>query len=157
MDIYISSSIGHGLTELSAFDSALSRLGVGDQNLIHLSSVIPAKSNIVRDKINLNGTHLGQRVYCVYAEKRTNQRGSNVCAGLGWVTSVEKPNWGLFVEHTGHTEEEVSKQIYDSIESMKTYRPEFTWSEVQEEIVVATCETKPVCALAFAFYKIEKW
>ncbi len=157
MEIFISSAVGHGLTELSAFDSALSRLGVRDQNLIHLSSVIPLGATVKLGIVDFNNKFQGDKVYCVYAQKRTRTRGESVAAGVGWVTTEENPKWGIFVEHTGHTKEEVAKQIRDSITSMTQYRNDYSWSELQHEIVVGTCKTKPICAMALAVYSREEW
>ena len=44
MEIQISTGIGIGPTQLSAFDSALNNAGVANYNLLKLSSVIPPKS-----------------------------------------------------------------------------------------------------------------
>jgi arginine decarboxylase len=157
MKIHVSSAVGQGSTELATFDNALSGLGVGDQNLIHLSSVIPLNATIKREAINFNGTRQGDRVYCVYAEKRTDTKGLSVAAGLGWLTTTEQPNWGLFVEHTGHTEEEVKKQIEASLASMAGYRSQYAWSRPQMEIVSTTCKSEPVCAMALAVYQMVPW
>ena len=157
MKIHISSAVGQGLTELAAFDSALAHLGVRDQNLIYLSSVIPLNAELVRGRVDFNNQFLGDRVYCVCADKRTDTRGSSVAAGIGWVTTKEEPAWGLFVEHTDHTEEEVKKHIQASLTSMVEYRKEYTWSDQQMEITSITCETKPVCAISLAVYQRVPW
>ena len=39
----IVSGVGKGLTSLSAFDNALLNAGVGDYNLVKVSSILPAK------------------------------------------------------------------------------------------------------------------
>lgn len=157
MKIKVASAGGHGQTELSAFDSALSRLGVRDQNLIHLSSVIPIGAKVERGTVDFNNRFQGNKVYCVYAEKRTHNLGTTVAAGLGWVLTKEEPHWGLFVEHVGHTEEEIRTQIEKSLQSMTQYRSDFNWSDIQTETVSITCQTKPVCAVALAVYKHESW
>ena len=157
MKIHVSSAVGQGLTELAAFDRALAGLGVRDQNLICLSSVIPQNAEIVRERVDFNNRFQGDRVYCVCAEKRTDTRGSSVAAGIGWITTKEEPVWGLFVEHTDHTEEEVKKQIQASLTSMVEYRKEYTWSEPQMEITSVTCESKPVCAISLAVYQRVPW
>lgn len=157
MKINVASDSGEGLTELAAFDSALSNLGLRDQNLIHLSSVIPSGSKVSLEKVDFNGKYQGDRVYCVYSEKRTNIKGVSVAAGLGWVVSKSEPHWGLFVEHTGHTEEEVTNRIKLSLSSMVEYRNDEAWGDINQEIAISTCVDKPVCAIAIAVYKRETW
>ena len=157
MEIAVSSTTGLGLTELSAFDNALFNLGVGDHNIVHLSSVIPLHAVITRTPIDLNGQFQGDRIYGVYAKRSTDTRGMSVAAGLGWVTTKTDPAWGLFVEHVGHTESEIIEQIENSLTSMMQYRNEYTWSAIESEVVTATCEETPVCALALAVYQRESW
>ena len=156
MEIMVSSNFGQGLTELSAFDNALSHLGVRDQNLIHLSSVIPIGFKVCRGTVDFNSKYQGDKVYCVYAEKRTSIAGVTVASGLGWVTT-DNPHWGLFVEHAGHTEGEVETKINNSLETMMKYRTEYSWSEIHTEITSATCQHDPVCAMALAVYRRESW
>jgi len=69
LTIRISAGVGTGRTRLSAFDAALCAAGVGDFNLVRLSSVIPPASEVVElaRGERVLGRH-GDRLYCVYAE-----------------------------------------------------------------------------------------
>jgi len=46
MEIVLTSAIGSGKTSLSAFDDALFKAGMGNYNLIRLSSIIPKNAKI---------------------------------------------------------------------------------------------------------------
>ncbi len=46
IEIMVIEGHGEGGTELSAFDSALCDAGVGDYNLIYLSSVVPVGATV---------------------------------------------------------------------------------------------------------------
>lgn len=155
--IYVTDGRGEGLTELSAFDDALFKAGIGNHNIIHLSSVIPLNHEVTVEKFDMNGIRQGDRVYAVYSENRTSKKGTAVAAGLGWVKTAKKPFWGLFVEHTGRTEKEVQAKINKSLESMLKYRTNEEWGEICSHIVTTKCVSKPVCALAVAIYKTEPW
>jgi arginine decarboxylase len=77
--ISVRSATGTGQTPLSAFDDALHGAGVGDLNLIPLSSVVPPSAEIRRgDHSPFPATH-GDRLYCVlsvaHAELRGRPRG----------------------------------------------------------------------------------
>ncbi|NCN52516.1 pyruvoyl-dependent arginine decarboxylase [Candidatus Parcubacteria bacterium] len=157
MDIFVSGKTGEGLTELAAFDNALWNLGVGDHNLIHLSSVVPLNTTVKKEAVNYNGQFQGDRIYCVYAEQRTSIPDTTIAAGLGWVMTTEEPSWGLFVEHTGGSKEDVISQIKHSLQSMMEYRTDYTWGEVEYEVASATCIDKPVCAMTLAVYQREAW
>ena len=46
--IALSGGIGEGATELDAFDAALCDAGVGNYNLVCVSSILPPKCQVVR-------------------------------------------------------------------------------------------------------------
>lgn len=147
------------LTELSAFDRALCKMGLGNANLIHLSSVIPKNFSvkITDDKHEFDQDFQGDRLYVVYAENRTSKTGNTVASGLGWVTTNAGEPWGLFVEHIGETEDEVRDLIHKSLMSMMSDRTDYEWGDIQSKTVSITCTDEPVCALVLATYKKEDW
>ena len=158
--IPVTTGIGYGKTPLSSFDAALFQAGVGDLNLIHLSSVIPCNHTPKIQTNNLNGYRQGDRLYCVYAHRTTDQPGEQLAAGLGWVETTNpdpRSRWGLFVEHAGTSPQEVEEQIRNSLESMMQYRNEEDWGEIRHHITKAVCESDPVTAIVMAHYKLEAW
>ena len=46
MKVVLCTTVGTGRTELSAFDDALVQAGIGDYNLVQLSSVIPRGADL---------------------------------------------------------------------------------------------------------------
>jgi arginine decarboxylase len=155
MNIIISSSLGSGQTELSAFDDALYKAGVANFNLVRLSSVIPPQSVIKTEPYANNGKEcFGDRLYLVYAEQRESIPGKEAWAGIGWVQAED--GRGLFVEHEGPSEEFVRTQIQDSLTDMVKYRVD-TFGEINFHVVGMRCEDKPVCAFVAAVYKSEIW
>src|SRR5580765_2894075 len=107
MDIQVTGGLGHGPTELSAFDNALTKAGLHNYNIITLSSVIPPNSHVYLNDgpVNPSG-RWGDRLYVVMAQIRTSRRDEEVWAGIGWVTNEESGK-GLFVEHEGHSRNQV--------------------------------------------------
>ena len=75
--IRISKGVGSGPTPLSAFDAALYTTGIGNYNLIHLSSVIPPNHEPVIEQVTDNDdiSAYGKRLYLVYASASTAERG----------------------------------------------------------------------------------
>jgi arginine decarboxylase len=74
MLLQIVSGIGTGPTQLSAFDDALLNAGLGNYNLLTLSSVIPPGGDIVRtdrENVKLTG-RWGDRMYVVMAHQETS-------------------------------------------------------------------------------------
>ena len=99
--ISVRSATGTGQTPLSAFDDALHGAGVGDLNLIPLSSVVPPSAEIRRgDHSPVPATH-GDRLYCVLSVANAELRGASAWAGIGWTHAGAKG--GYFVEHHGGT------------------------------------------------------
>lgn len=153
--IYITSGIGKGQTNLSAFDAALWDAGIANFNLIKLSSIIPPASKIEVKNINNNGSNdFGNKLYVVLACKRESEKGREAWAGIGWVQA--KDGRGLFVEHEGSQQAEVIRLIKDTLSDMVKYRKE-KYGEIHYQVVGTTCEDRPVCAVVAAVYQDEGW
>ena len=153
LSISIRTGTGSGSTLLSAFDHALMGAGVGDFNLVTLSSVIPTASRIRHVDGTLPGGH-GDLLFCVRAEAFADQPGDVAWAGLGWVT--DETGGGLFVEHHGHSEASVIEQIENSLTDMNRNRGG-GYGEVQMTLASAQCIDQPVCALVLAAYRVSSW
>lgn len=157
-EIRITKGTGSGPTPLSAFDAALYAAGIGNYNLIHLSSVIPPNHIPVLRQVEDNERvdTYGTRLYLVYAAQTISTRGMSAYSGLGWVLTEEDPTRGLFVEHIGHSEQEVQRQIEETLTSMVSYRKE-KYGPINSAITGVECVDKPVCAIVAAVYENEPW
>lgn len=157
MEIQISSGIGTGPTELSAFDSALNHAGVSNFNLIRLSSVIPpsSKLKVVKPPIKHHGTEWGDKLYVVMAEQRVDTPNTEAWAGIGWVQD-RKTGKGLFVEHEGLSEKKVRDDIKQSLLALMATR-NIDFGEIQMNVVGRSCKHEPVCALVVAVYQSTGW
>jgi len=153
LDITVRAAVGHGRTRLSAFDRALVEAGVGDLNLIVLSSVIPPRSTVTRGGDRVIGGH-GDRLYCVESVAYADRPGEEVAAGLGW--AVHPEIGGLFVEHTGPDTATVDEQIRLSLGDMAEARG-VDFGEVHSVVTTARCEDRPACALVVAAYAVADW
>ena len=152
-DITIRTGAGSGRTLLSAFDSALAAAGVSNFNLITLSSVIPPGSSLRIVDTDLPGCH-GDRLYCVVSKAYADHPGEIAWAGLGW--TVDPDVGGLFVEHTGGSEESLLEQIELSLADM-TERRGGSYGPVHTVTTSVHCVDRPVCALAIAAYEVVGW
>ena len=156
MNIQITKGSGTGPTELSAFDSALMSAGIGDQNLICLSSVIPPGSNIVYEKPSFTPKDFGSKLYVVISEVRSSTAGQEMWVGIGWVQEASTKK-GLFVEHHSNTQKGLEDMISNSLNHMTASRPNDNWSEIQMSIEGTTCNGQPTSVLVSAVYQIEGW
>jgi len=155
MIIFVTGAVGHGPTQLAAFDAALVQAGVADRNLIYLSSVLPPGSSIEQvDRIDHTPGTWGDRLYCVVAQARTAVPGAQAWAGIGWVQG--ESGRGLLVEH--HADDEVSlrRLVRSSLDGLCRNRGvSFPFRGI--EVVGAHCTEEPVCALVVAVFESAAW
>ena len=156
MKINIVKGVGTGPTELSAFDSALIEAGIGNQNLIYLSSVIPPGSEIVFAKPSFEPKDFGSKLYVVISEDRTSTPGHEIWVGIGWVQEASTQK-GLFVEHHDNTQKGLEDMITSSLTHMTSARPGENWGKIQMATKGVSCKDKPVSVLVSAVYKTVGW
>lgn len=159
--IRLGAAVGRGRSALSAFDDALVLLGVGDVNLVRLSSVIPpdaALEIVAHGSVAPAGAEWGDRLYCVYAAETADVPGQMAWAGIGWTRVTGGDGRGLFVEHEAPDEATLDRYISGSLDDMITRRPQ-TFDEPRSVRIGATCEDPgtAVCALVLAAYESEGW
>lgn len=157
MTITVAGGVGFGPTKLAAFDAALREAGLADFNLIPLSSVIPQESTIVTTEgtATVSG-RWGDRLYVVMAQLRVDTRYEEAVAGLGWIQEQETGR-GLFVEHVGHTEREVRRDILATLDSVAAGRPRIEFGVPELVIRSTACAGEPTCALVAAVFENEPW
>ena len=155
--IQIATAVGTGPTKLAAFDDALLRCGVGNFNLIRLSSVIPPATEVVKaeGRVDVLG-NWGDRLYVVMAEQRVDRVGREAWAGIGWVQH-EPTGRGLFVEHEGLSEDQVCSDIEHSLAALVQGRPGVEFGEPQMVVTGGRCFGEPICAMATAVYESAGW
>lgn len=156
MNIQVSSGVGIGPTELSAFDQSLVHAGVANYNLIYLSSVLPpgSKVNIEKNPERPEGAW-GDRLYVVMAQKRISQRNQEAWAGIGWIQDP-KTKQGLLVEHEGHSESEVRADISNSLTALARNR-QMEFGQQHMHVVGTRCIDLPTCALVVAVFESTSW
>jgi arginine decarboxylase len=157
LEITLTTGEGAGPTALSAFDAALCAAGVGEYNLVRLSSVIPPRSAVVTGggQDQLTG-RWGDRLFCVYASQVAERTGEQAWAGIGWVLRGDGSGAGLFVEHEGTSEQAVRGQIAASLGDMVGRRGG-AYTAPQVLLQGAVCVDRPVCALVVAGYETAGW
>ncbi|MFI9509543.1 pyruvoyl-dependent arginine decarboxylase [Nocardia sp. NPDC052566] len=156
LTIEIGAATGAGPTAMSAFDAALRDLGVGDANLIRLSSVIPPRAVLEHTNRVRKPIAWGDRLYCVYAAQHASEPGETAAAGIGWVLRDDDSGAGLFVEHEADTADEVEYLVRASLADMTGNRPE-GFGPVRLSITEARSHGEPVCALVLAAYHSVPW
>ncbi|WP_129788848.1 pyruvoyl-dependent arginine decarboxylase [Promicromonospora panici] len=155
--IRVSAGTGTGRTTLAAFDAALAGAGVSDFNLVRLSSIAPPGSRILQvdGPEQLQGAH-GDALYCVYARAHASLPGHEAWAGLAWSQRDDGSGAGLFVEHEGPSQEQVSTDLLHSLEDLSATRGG-RYHPAGRKLVGITCSALPVCAVVVATFRRTGW
>jgi arginine decarboxylase len=157
--IHITHGTGSGNTRLAAFDAALRNAGVSDFNLLYLSSVIPPDSILrIHEQGIPEGTvpgEWGDRLYVVKADSRVSTPGVEAWAGVGWVQEKSSGK-GLFVEHEGHDEQSVRRDIENSMNDLMKTRG-VSFGPLHMQVAGRRCIDAPVCAVVLSVYPAEPW
>ena len=109
----ISSGTGYGEQRITAFDSALLHAGVGNYNLVRLSSILPLDSKRKR-KIE---KPLGALLPIAYAVESTNVPGRQISAAvaIGFPADKDAEHCAVIMEYEGECSEEKAVKVVTSM------------------------------------------
>lgn len=137
-----------GRTELGAFDRALAEAGVGDYNLVRLSSVLPPGATVAEtgrvDREHPVGTPVG----VVLAERAAGESGETVAAGIGWAIADEG---GIFMEASGSSPESCRRRIEASLADAREGR-NWDWHLDARTVVRSRVVDETACVVVAAVY-----
>lgn len=133
-----------GGTKLNAFDNALLKMGIGNVNLVKLSSIIPAHIEWIDEMPEIP---IGMLLPTVYAHIESDEPNATISAALG-VGLSEGNNGGLIYEYSGYcTKEEAMEMVKKMVEEGFKARG---WKLKEFKVTVAeiTVKDKPAAAIA---------
>jgi arginine decarboxylase len=114
---FIVSGVGEAATPLNAFDAALHKAGVGDLNLLKVSSIIPPGCELIEPA----AVKPGSLVFTAYAEITSSLPGEVIAAGVAAGIPREKDRAGVIMEYSARgriheIEEIVERMARDALE-----------------------------------------
>ncbi|MBO8174288.1 MAG: arginine decarboxylase, pyruvoyl-dependent [Thermococcus sp.] len=133
-----------GGTKLNAFDNALLKMGIGNVNLVKLSSVIPSHIEWIE---KVPEVPIGMLLPTVYAHIESDEPGTTISAALG-VGISEGNEGGLIYEYSGYcTKEEATEMVRRMVEEGFRVRG---WKLKEFRVAAAeiTVKNKPAAAVA---------
>lgn len=145
MKIAITSGKSEGPSKLNAFDNALLDAGIGDVNLIKVSSIIPADSEFVE----LPFLKPGDMINCVLAHATSKQEGDIITAVIAVAISDD---FGCVVEHSeiNKDPEEVRKHaVFMVNEMMKIRNMEIKEIIIEEKSHVVENQGSVIAAIVY--------
>ncbi len=138
MRIAIVSGKDEGPTKLNAFDNALSNAGIGDVNLIKVSSMLSGNA----ERCDLPKLKAGSMVNCVLSEITSDNPGDEITAVVVVAIGEEL---GCVVETTGINED--SNNLIKEAEEMVKYMMEKRKVEIKDLIVeYSTIQVKNIAS-----------
>lgn len=93
------------VSDLNAFDEALVRARIGEQNLVYVSSVLPVGIK----KAPKRKLPMGAITHCVLAQQRGSE-GETISAGIAYGFRTDGQG-GYVVEGHGHMEKQALKEV----------------------------------------------
>ncbi len=115
-DIYtLVAGTSEGTSKLGAFDNAILKAGVGNTNLIKLSSILPPKAAFKEKIVYPRGV----LVPIAYGSISSDKKGKTIAAAVAIAISVEE-GFGVIMEYSGEVtadkaEETVRKMAEDAM------------------------------------------
>jgi len=149
--VIICGASAEGNTELNAFDNALMKIGIGDCNMITVSSIIPKKAVVTTCTTELMDIPPGTLQPAVMAKITSQQSGKVISAHLAYWKKDGQT--GYIAEHHGFCTKEEGVEIAKEKlrEMLKNRNIEFNDNEIKcisIEHEVKNCG----CALCVALY-----
>lgn len=149
MKIAIVSGKDEGPTKLNAFDNALSDAGIGDVNLIKVSSMLAGNTQIT----DLPELKAGSMINCVLSEITSDNPGDVITAVIAVAIGEEL---GCVVETTGINKKE--NDLIDEAKFMVTYMMEKREVEIKQLIVKkATVTVENNASVVASVVYLEEW
>lgn len=107
----ISTGIGRSKYRITSFDHALCGAGVGNYNLVRLSSILPLNSQRM-DKI---GLPLGSLLPIAYAVQTGRTGMISSAVAIGYPKEYDDAHCGVIMEFEGECGEEEAKRIVENM------------------------------------------
>lgn len=109
--LWLSSGSAEGTTPLNAFDNALLDAGIGNLNLIKVSSIVPEGAEFLEIPPQITP---GSLVPCVYSIMHGDMAGETVCAALG--IGIGRDSHGMIFEYHSNSREDAERVVRGMVE-----------------------------------------
>ncbi len=150
---FVTYGVGMDSEQANAFDLALRDAGIGECNLVGVSSILPAQA-VETERSSVRITP-GNITFCVMS-RAEGKSGEVIGAGIGygWI-GEEQSEFGIICEHHGHhSKEYLTKKVQEKLYKMAEIRDK---KILKNELLVESVEVEKgnfgsvVVALVFVF------
>ena len=138
--MFLTSGVGLHRERLSSFEMALRDAGIASYNLVHVSSIFPARCELISPEEGHQFLTPGQVVFSVMARSETNEPSRLVASSIGLATPKDPDQFGYLSEHHsfGEDEEQAGNYAEDLAASMLAtvlgipFDPDDAWDSQRE-------------------------
>ena len=109
--LWLAAGAAEGTTELNAFDNALLAGGIGNLNLIKVSSVVPQGAEFLQAPPVITP---GSLVPTVYSVMHSDTAGETICAALG--IGIGRESHGMIFEYHANSREVAERVVTGMVE-----------------------------------------
>ena len=150
---FVTSGVGMDSEQANAFDLALRDAGIGECNLVGVSSILPA--NAVETERSSVRITPGNITFCVMSSAE-GKSGEVIGAGIGygWI-GEEQSEFGIICEHHGHCSRDyLAEKVQEKLDKMAVIRDK---KILKKDLLVESVEVEKgnfgsvVVALVFVF------
>ena len=135
--VFLTRGIGVHRQQLSAFEYALRDADIEQQNLVSVSSILPAQCELIPRSTGVEALSPGEVTFCVMARAETNEPGRRITAGIGLARPTNSAHYGYISEHHGFgmSDTETSEYVEDLAATMLAstlgveFDPDAAWDE----------------------------
>jgi arginine decarboxylase len=135
--MFLTKGVGVHRHALTAFEFALRDADIEQQNLVHVSSILPPHCEVITREAGVELLRAGDITFCVLARSETNEFGRHVYASLGLAKSSDPDMYGYISEDHGFgmTAEASGEQAEDLAATMLASTlgldldPDAAWNE----------------------------
>jgi arginine decarboxylase len=165
--------------QLTAFEYALRDADIEQQNLVSVSSILPAGCELIERETGVEMLEPGEITFCVLARAETNEPGRRISASIGVARPADPKVYGYISEYHGFgkTEAESGDYAEDLAATMLAstlgieFDPDAAWNERRKvyetsELIVDTTsitsaaegapQEKWTCVIAAAVFRMSR-
>ena len=99
--IFLTKGVGVHRHPLTAFEFALRDADIEQQNLVTVSSILPAHCQFISREAGIATLHPGEITFCVLSRAETDELGRRIHASVGLARPADPEMYGYISEHHG--------------------------------------------------------